>query len=65
MKYRIVIVERYLRLSKELKKTYAVQASHFGILWVTISHCDSIHQARTYRNYKINDFKDKLIKIVE
>lgn len=65
MKYRIVIVERYLRISKELKRTYAVQASKFGFFWVTIAHCDSIHQSRTYVKNKKADFKEKIIKVVK
>lgn len=65
MKYRIVIAERYLRVSKELKRAYAVQASYFGFLWITIAHCDSIHQARTYVKNKKKDSKDKVIKVVK
>lgn len=65
MKYRIVIVERYLRISKELKKTYAVQASKFGFFWVTIAHCDSIYQSRVYVRNKRNDFKEKIVKVIK
>lgn len=65
MKYRIVIVERYLRISKELKKTYAVQSSRFGFLWITIAHCDNIHQARVYVRNKRNDFKEKIVKVIK
>lgn len=63
-RYRIAIVERDTMLG-EVKKTYAVQIRVFFFFWVSVSHCDSLSQARYYIGFVSKRKHDRVLRIIK